>query len=102
MASNSSAAGRARNSASEGAPSEATKSAPSRSPVASGFGPKAVIGVSAPPLSPMARANRPFASGEVISALTSSEPADSPNTVTRLGSPPKAEMLACTHFSAAI
>ena len=34
------------------------------------------------PLSPIARANRPLASGEAMSALTASEPADSPAIVT--------------------
>ena len=37
------------------------------------------------PLSPIARANRPLASGEAISALTAIEPADSPAIVTARG-----------------
>jgi hypothetical protein len=38
--------------------------------------------VSAPPLSPIARVNKPFVSGEAISKLTSNAPAYSPNSVT--------------------
>ena len=50
----------------------------------------------------MARRNRPLASGEVQSALTQAEPADSPAMVTLSGSPPKAAIFACTHSSALI
>ena len=54
------------------------------------------------PLSAMARWNNPFDSGDVISTLTSSEPADSPKIVTFFGSPPKRAMFSCTHRIAAI
>ena len=53
------------------------------------------------PLSPMALCTSPLASGETTSALTANEPADSPKIVTLPGSPPKAAMLSCTHWSAA-
>ena len=48
----------------------------------------------------MARPNSPSAAGIVISAVTRPAPADSPNTVTLSGSPPKAEMWSRTHASA--
>ena len=54
------------------------------------------------PLSPMARWNSPLAKGDAIRQLTAMEPADSPKIVTRCGSPPKAAMLLCTHWRAAI
>ena len=53
------------------------------------------------PLSPIARTKRPLASGEAISALTASEPADLPTIVTLSGSPPKAAMLRFTQYNAA-
>ena len=53
------------------------------------------------PLSPMAPAMRSFESGEAISALTETEPADSPAMVTLFGSPPKAAMFSRTQRSAA-
>ncbi len=49
----------------------------------------------------MARRNSPADSGEVNSAATAVPPADSPNTVTLSGSPPKFAMLSCTQRSAA-
>ena len=55
----------------------------------------------APPLSPMALAMRSFDSGEAMRELTEKEPADSPKTVTLLGSPPKAAMLRWTQARAA-
>ena len=45
--------------------------------------------------------NSPFASGEIISALTEPPPADSPKMVTFDGSPPNAAALRFTHCSAA-
>ena len=59
------------------------------------------VGKMEPPLSPIAPAIRPFDNGEAICALTAIEPADSPAIVTRFGSPPNFEILACTHFKAA-
>ena len=53
------------------------------------------------PLSPIAPAMRSRAIGDAICALTANEPADSPAIVTCFGLPPKREMFACTHFSAA-
>ena len=53
-----------------------------------------------PPDSTIALWNSPFASGEIMSALTDPPPADSPKIVTFVGSPPKAAMLLCTHSSA--
>jgi hypothetical protein len=50
----------------------------------------------------MAWLKRPFASGEVMSTAIDTAPADSPNTVTRSGSPPNAAILSFTHSSAAI
>lgn len=50
----------------------------------------------------MARRNRPRAGFIVRRAATEPAPADTPPTVTRPGSPPKAAMLRCTHSSAAI
>ena len=44
------------------------------------------------PLSPMAPAIKEDESGEVICALTETEPADSPAMVTFAGSPPKASI----------
>ena len=55
-----------------------------------------------PPLSAIARWNRPFACGEPTSAPTMIAPADSPATVTLFGSPPNALMFFLTHCSAAI
>ena len=54
------------------------------------------------PLSIAARLNNPAARGEATSMQVSTAPADSPKSMTRAGSPPKAAMLRCTHFSAAI
>ncbi len=53
------------------------------------------------PLSPIAPAIRFLESGEAISALTAIDPADSPATVTRFGSPPKAAIFDCTQRRAA-
>ena len=53
------------------------------------------------PLSPIAPAISPFASGEAMIALTDTDPADSPAIVTLDGSPPKEAMLSRTHRSAA-
>src|SRR5579863_1862464 len=53
------------------------------------------------PLSPIARWNKPLASGEATSALTDMEPADSPKMVTLPGSPPNAAIFFFTHSSAA-
>ncbi len=50
----------------------------------------------------MARWNKPSARGTVISVVSDPPPDDSPNTVTRSGSPPNAEMQSRTHSSAAI
>ena len=52
------------------------------------------------PLSPIARANSPLASGEAICALTENDPADSPAIVTCAGSPPNCAMLSRTHSTA--
>ncbi len=49
----------------------------------------------------MARRKSPAARGMASSAATDPPPADSPKTVTRSGSPPKARMLSRTHCSAA-
>ena len=54
-----------------------------------------------PPDSTIALWNRPFAIGEIISALTDPPPADSPKIVTFAGSPPNAAALRFTHCSAA-
>ena len=54
------------------------------------------------PLSPIARWNKPFESGEAMSARTSMEPADWPKMVTLPGSPPNCAILSWTHWSAAI
>ncbi len=48
-----------------------------------------------------ARLNRPRAASMASSAAMTPAPADSPNTVTLAGSPPKAPMLSLTHCSAA-
>ncbi len=53
------------------------------------------------PLCTTARANSPCARGMLSSELTLMPPADSPATVTRAGSPPKAATLSRTHSSAA-
>jgi hypothetical protein len=53
------------------------------------------------PLSPMALAKRPLATGEAMSALTDWEPADWPKMVMLAGSPPKAAMLRRTQAMAA-
>ena len=53
------------------------------------------------PLSSTARRNRPFASGDPMSAPTLIAPADSPKIVTRDGSPPKRAMLRRTQSRAA-
>ena len=50
----------------------------------------------------IAERNSPRALGAVSSSDTDTEPADSPATVTRSGSPPNAAMLSRTHSSAAI
>jgi hypothetical protein len=44
----------------------------------------------------------PFEAGDVSSACTDMPPADSPNTVTSFGLPPKPATHFCTHCSAAI
>ena len=49
----------------------------------------------------MARRNRPAAAGMTSRAAIAPAPADSPNTVTRPGSPPKAAMFSRTQRSAA-
>ena len=49
----------------------------------------------------MARRNRPLASSIASRAAITPAPADSPNTVTLAGSPPKAAMLSLTQRSAA-
>ena len=54
------------------------------------------------PLSEIARWNKPFASGDPVSAATSAAPADSPKIVTLFGSPPNAAMFFCTQRSAAM
>ena len=54
------------------------------------------------PLCAITRWNNPAASGESISVLQSTPPADSPKIVTFPGSPPNPATLACTHFNAAI
>ena len=53
------------------------------------------------PLSPIAPAIEAPERGEAMSALTESDPADSPAMVTRFGSPPKAAMFCCTQRRAA-
>jgi hypothetical protein len=53
------------------------------------------------PLSPMAPAIKSRESGEAISALTDTKPADSPPIVTRCGSPPNAVMFSCAQRNAA-
>ncbi len=53
-------------------------------------------------LSAIARWNSPRADGIVNKVVTAPPPADSPNTVTQSGSPPKAAMFACTQRRAAI
>ena len=68
------------------------KAIPSASAFASGARERLGVANNAP-LSPIARTKRPLASGEAISALTASDPADSPAIVTVSGSPPKAAML---------
>ncbi len=55
-----------------------------------------------PPDSMIALLNRPLAMGEVSSMCTEPPPADSPNTVTLFGSPPKAAMLRLTHLRTSI
>jgi hypothetical protein len=62
----------------------------------------ASVGAIIAPLSPMARAKSPFASGDATCALTDDEPADSPAMVTRRGSPPNAATLSRTQRSAAV
>jgi hypothetical protein len=53
------------------------------------------------PLCRIARWNRPCAAGSVSKAPMLMAPADSPNTVTRCGSPPKAAILSWTQRKAA-
>ena len=53
------------------------------------------------PLSPIARWNNPFASGEAINSLTENDPALSPKIVTFPGSPPNAAIFFFTHSRAA-
>ena len=90
-------AGAARSSASVFAPTLRMNSRPSASAFTSGAG--ARLGeANIAPLSPITRANSPLASGEAMSALAASEPADSPAIVTLSGSPPKAAMLRFTHL----
>jgi hypothetical protein len=90
----------ARSSASVLAPTLRMKLTPAASAFLSGVGARVGDGNIAP-LSPMTPANTPLASGEAISALAASEPADSPAIVTLPGSPPNAAMLRLTHESAA-
>lgn len=49
---------------------------------------------------PTYRWNKPFESGELISASTSIPPTEYPMSVTQLGSPPNSEMCSWTHFRA--
>src|SRR3954466_7031959 len=56
----------------------------------------------APPLSPIARWKRPFASGDAIRNVVLLDPADWPKMVTLPGSPPKAAMFYLTHCRAVI
>ncbi len=53
------------------------------------------------PLSMMTRWKRPSLFGETMCRQALMPPADSPNRVTRAGSPPNAPMFALTHASAA-
>jgi len=89
-----------RSSASEAAPALRMNSMPARSASSSDAGARLGVGNKAP-LSPMARWNSPLASGDAMSALTASEPADSPAMVTWSGSPPNARMFRLTHPNAA-
>ena len=52
-----------------------------------------IVGPKNAPLSPIARWNRPLESEDAMSALTESDPADSPKIVTLSGSPPNLAML---------
>jgi hypothetical protein len=94
-------AGTARSSASVFVPALRMNSSPAASACASGAGARLGEGNIAP-LSPMTRLNSPLPSGEAMSALAASEPADSPAIVILSGSPPKAAMLRFTQPSAAI
>ena len=86
---------------SDAAPSAAANFAPCSSLVASDFGARVPSGrevraaLADRPLEQPARQRRRHC------ALTANEPADSPKIVTLPGSPPKAAMFSCTHFSAA-
>jgi hypothetical protein len=50
----------------------------------------------------MARSNSPCASGDVIIRAIDAEPAETPNTVTLPGSPPKPAIFSRTQRNAAI
>jgi hypothetical protein len=61
------------------------------------------VTISAPhsPLSEIADANMPFVRGDRYCTHVENPPADSPNNVTCVGSPPNAAMLRCTQPSTA-
>ena len=82
-------------------PSELVQARPAAS---AEFAPPRIGGTCASPApdSEMALTNSPSASGEDISTCTDPAPADSPNRVTFLGSPPNLAMLRWTHCNAAI
>ena len=69
---------------------------------ASASGTAGNVGVIIAPLSPIAPAISPFASGEAMIALTDTDPADSPAIVTLDGSPPKEAMLLRTQTSSGL
>ena len=100
----SSSAGNARNAASEVAPSALRERDADvlRRLLRAAIVVRCGVRLKRPPLCPMARMNKPLASGDATSVFTLHEPADSPPIVTRDGSPPNAAMLRCTHCSAAI
>ena len=95
-------AGMARSSARLAAPTDCAKFTPACSFSASDFIIRASGGlVKNAPLWPIPLWTMWRESGDIISALTDAEPADSPLIVTLPGSPPKASMLSWTHRSAA-
>jgi len=97
-----SSAGFARSSASEDAPTEVANSTPSCSFSGTVFSARPRVGlVKNAPLCPIALCTSCRVSGEAMSALTDSDPADSPLMVTLPGSPPNAATLRVTHWSAA-
>lgn len=83
-----------------------TSAAPAHPAASASVAPKvardASVWATQAPLCISARENSPAARGEATRAQVSIAPADSPNNITRAGSPPKAAMLFCTHWSAAI